>query len=639
MTLPSFLESNQVADVTHRHPFRLRTDRPEAQLRLLATTDLHFQLTGWDYLADRPAPATGLSRAAALIRALRGAVANSLLFDNGDFLQGSPLSDWVADRHAAGDTGIHPMIHAMNALGYDAVTLGNHEFNFGLPFLLRSLRDAAFPIVSANVLDGAGKPIVPPAALLDREVTDARGHRHPLRLGVIGLAPPQITLWDGLTLGDAVTTRDMVDTAERLVPALRSAGADIIVALAHTGIGPPDRRPGMENAALPLAALPGIDALVTGHTHQVFPGPAFAPGPAIDPATGALHGTPAVMAGFHGSHVGVIDLHLLHDGTRWQRIGHLARAVAVTHAEPVPPDAQIDSLSAVPHARVRADLRHRIGHTAVPLDTYFALVAPSLALQVVADAQRARARAILPPALADAPLLSAVSPFQAGGRAGPQAYVDIPEGPLRRRHASELYIYPNRLCVVQVTGAIIAEWLDHAAGLFLTLTPGRTDQPLIDPDFPAYLFDTLDGLTWQIDPAIAPGRAPRVSDIRMDGRPLDPAATLLVVTNGYRAGGGGAPVLRGAPIVAQDDRGVREAVLDHLSAAAPLAPVLRPSWRFATHPGTAAWFDTGPVARLRPAPPGVTALGPAPDGFRRFRLSFDAEGGPAAHRQPDDAAP
>jgi 2',3'-cyclic-nucleotide 2'-phosphodiesterase/3'-nucleotidase len=626
------LKLNSVATVTYRHPFRLRMDRPEAQLRILATTDLHFQLTGWDYLADRPSPATGLSRAAALVRALRGAVANSLLFDNGDFLQGSPLSDWVADRRAAGESGIHPMIQAMNALGYDAVTLGNHEFNYGLPFLTESLHHAAFPVVSANVLDRAGTPLVPPFLLLDREVTDVRGRRLPIRIGVIGLAPPQITLWDGLTLGGAVTTRDMVDTAETLVPALRAAGADIVVLLAHTGIGPPDRRPGMENAALPLAALPGIDALVTGHTHQVFPGPAFPPGPAVDPHEGTLHGTPAVMAGFHGSHVGVIDLHLAHDGTRWHRIGQQMRVMPVTQARP-PPDAQIDSLAAVPHSRLLADLRHIVGRTSVPLDTYFSLVAPSLALQVVADAQRARARAILPPHLADLPLISAVAPFQAGGRAGPLAYVDIPAGPLRRRHASELYIYPNRLCVVEVTGGDIADWLDHAAGLFLTLTRGETDQPLIDPAFPAYLFDTLDGLTWEIDPTIPPGSAARVCDIRHDGRPLDPAARMLVVTNGYRAGGGGVPGLRAARIVASDDRGVREAVLDHL-AADPVGPVPRPAWRLARHPGTAAWFDTGPAARFRASPPGVTALGHAPDGFHRFRLSLDP-----AHRHPDDPAP
>ncbi len=600
----------------------------------------------WDYLADRPSPTTGLVRAAALIRALRGAVPNALLFDNGDFLQGSPLSDWVADD-SAGLGDAHPMIAAMNALGYDAVTLGNHEFNYGLPFLTRALSRAAFPVVSANILTRDGRPFVPLTALLDRSLTDAQGQTFPVRIGVIGLAPPQITLWDKAVLGDAIQTRDIVDTAAAEVPRLRAAGADIVIALAHTGIGPLEHSPAMENAAIPLAALPGIDAIVTGHTHQVFPGPAFAATATVDPAAGTLHGTPTVMPGFHGSHVGLIDLHLEHDGTRWHPLGHAARAIPVS-AAPVassPGDPLLDALAAVPHNRLLTHIRGRIGQTRVPIQGYFSLIAPDLTLQTVADAQRARARHLLSGRPeADLPLLSAVAPFHAGGRAGPNAYVDIPAGPLRRRHASELYLYPNRLTVIALTGAQLSDWLEHAASLFLSITPGQTDQPLIDPDFPSYLFDVIDGLTYAIDPT-RPARhtahgtvrnpeARRVSDIRLDGRPLDPAKTVLVATNTYRAAGsGGVGVLATARIVLTDDQGVRDSVLDHLAGAGTLDPVLRPSWRFAPHPGTAAWFDTGPAALGRPAPPGVTPRGPAPGGFHRFTLSFD----PAHHRQPATA--
>lgn len=627
-----------------RHPFRLRTDRRQAQLRLLATTDLHSHLMAWDYLADRPSPATGLVRAAALIRALRGAVPNALLFDNGDFLQGSPLSDWVADDAASTPTDVHPMIAAMNALGYDAVTLGNHEFNYGLPFLTRALARAAFPVISANILNSDGRPFVPPTALLDRSLTDAQGRIFPLRIGVIGLAPPQLTLWDRAVLGDAIQTRDIVETAAAEIPRLRAAGADIVIALAHTGIGALAHSPGMENAAIPLAALPGIDAIVTGHTHQVFPGPAVAANAAVDPAAGTLHGTPAVMPGFHGSHVGVIDLHLEHDGLRWRPLGHAARAIPVSAAPAAAPrpDPFLDALAAVPHARLLAHIRREIGQTRVPIQGYFSLVAPDLTLQTVADAQRIRARRLLAAGAGSRlPLLSAVAPFHAGGRAGPQAYVDIPAGPLRRRHASELYLYPNRLTVIALSGAQLSDWLEHAASLFLRITPGQTDQPLIDPDFPCYLFDVIDGLTYAIDPA-CPARhtadgtlrdpaARRVSDIRIEGRPLDPAETVLVATNTYRAaGGGGAGVLGAARIVLVDDQGIRDSVLDHLAGAGPLDPVLRPSWRFVPHPATAAWFDTGPAARGCPAPAGVTPCGPAPGGFHRFSLSLD----PAHHRQP-----
>jgi 2',3'-cyclic-nucleotide 2'-phosphodiesterase/3'-nucleotidase len=307
----------------------------------------------------------------------------------------------------------------------------------------------------------------------------------------------------------------------------------------------------------------------------------------------------------------------------------------------------VGALAAVPHGRILADIRRRIGRTERPIRGHFALVAPDPALAVVADAQRARARRLLagrPEAAL--PLLSAVAPFHAGGRAGPQAYVDIPAGPLERRHASELYIYPNRLCIIALTGAEVADWLEFAAGLFLTIRTGRTGQPLIDTAFPSYLFDVLDGLTYRIDPTSPPrfdraGRlidpaAARIRDICRAGRPLDPAETLLVATNSYRAGGGGGvPGLSRARIVMSDDQGVREAVLDHLAAQSPLAPQLRRTWRFAVHPGTAAWFDTSPAALDGPLPPGVSPLGRAPGGFHRFAMSFE----PARHRQPAATAP
>jgi 2',3'-cyclic-nucleotide 2'-phosphodiesterase/3'-nucleotidase len=242
-------------------------------------------------------------------------------------------------------------------------------------------------------------------------------------------------------------------------------------------------------------------------------------------------------------------------------------------------------------------------------------------------------------------MLSAIAPFHAGGRGGPGAYVDIPAGPLCRRHASELYVFPNRLCVLELTGAEVADWLEHSAGLFCTITPGWTDQPLINPDFPCYNFDVLDGLTYTIDPVVPPRYDPqgallnpaarRIVDLRHNGRPVDPAARFLVVTNSYRAGGGGgAQALARARRVLADDRGVRETVLEHLQTHSPFAPHLRESWSFADHPGTAAWFDTGPVALDRVPPPGGTPLGPAAGGFHRFLMSFD----PARHRQAEHAA-
>ena len=296
----------------------------QAHLRLIQTTDLHLHVLGYDYFTDRALPGTGLARIATRIRALRASAGTSLLLDNGDFLQGTPLADWLAEEGRLGPGELHPMFGAMNALGYDGGTLGNHDFNYGLPFLVNALAGAAFPVVCANVLTARGAApaedttLQPPWTVLDREVTTGDGRTLPLRIGLIGFAPPQTREWEQFSVGPRIDTRDIVAAALGHLPALRAAGADIVVALAHSGIGDATHSPGMENAATALAALDGIDVVLAGHTHQRFPGPDIAPGPAVDPVAGTLAGKPAVMAGFDGAHFGLIDLVLDHGPQGWR---------------------------------------------------------------------------------------------------------------------------------------------------------------------------------------------------------------------------------------------------------------------------------------------------------------------------------
>ncbi|MGB3247674.1 MAG: metallophosphoesterase, partial [Tabrizicola sp.] len=284
-----------------------------ASLRLIATSDLHASLMPYDYCADRPNSSLGLDAIALQIAEARGEARNCLLFDNGDFLQGSPLADYAA---ASRRRRAHPMITAFNTLGYDAATLGNHEFDYGLRFLSGVLADARFPVVSANIATRLGKSpsrdatLVPPFAILRRQIIDHDGRAHLLRIGVIGFAPPQIAEWDRNAPDGSVQTRDILAAARAWVPRLRARGADIIVALAHTGIGEIEPEDGTENAATALAALREIDALVAGHSHQVFPGPDFPASTAIDPVRGRLAGKPAVMPGHSANHVGIIDLQI-----------------------------------------------------------------------------------------------------------------------------------------------------------------------------------------------------------------------------------------------------------------------------------------------------------------------------------------
>lgn len=617
------------------------------QLRVLETSDLHMNILPYDYFADRPCDARGLARTATLIAAARAEVANCLLLDNGDFLQGNPLADHVA-RTCQGRETPNPMIASMNHLGYDAGTLGNHEFNYGLPVLERALRDAAFPLVSANVARAIGADplgddtFVPPWVLLDRRLRDAQGREFLFRIGVIGFVPPQISDWDRDHLDGRIVTRDIVQAARAHVPALRAAGADLVIALAHTGIGAPGAANRGEQDALELAGIAGIDVLLCGHSHLSFPSTQVPMTPGIDPDRGAIGGKPALMPGFWGSHLGVLDLDLVQDAGGWRVADFRGQLRPISTRGPdgvaratTPACPRITALAQAAHDETLAELRRPVGRTAAPIHSFFALVAPDAALTLVAQAQTAHvAQRLAGHPEAALPLLSAVAPFKCGGRGGPDFFIDIPAGPLLRSHVSDLYIYPNTISAVAVSGADLAEWLERAAGLFCQITPGQTDQPLIDPDFPSYNFDVIAGLSYQIDltaPAryapdgrLANPQARRIRALCHQGRPVAPGARFVVATNNFRtAGAGHFPGATGPALDLGRPLPVASALLAEIARRGTVTPSAAPIWRFAPVAGATAVFDTSRHAATVPLPSGRFDLlrdAPAPAGFARFRL-------------------
>lgn len=592
---------------------------PQARLRILQTTDLHVSLLPYDYFSDRIAPGTGLAQAASLIHALRAGADNCLLFDNGDFLQGNPLADWVARDVNFSNGETHPMIAAMNTLDYDAGTLGNHEFDYGLGFLNKALAQIAFPMTSANILVQRGQdpdhPFLPPFILLDRNIICADGTLHPIRVGVIGFAPPQLVDWNRIVLQQQIATQPIVDAARHYVPLMRAAGADIIVALSHSGISPDD--PAMigtdevENASVQLAGIDGIDVVLAGHTHLLFPGPGTTPTPDIDPVKGTLHGKPAVMAGSNGSHIGVVDLVLTRQDGRWGITRHhatvepvAARDTADQVVDRWPVDPKVEAAATPGHEAILTLIRKQIGASHVPLHSYFALAAPDLSIQIVAEAQAAHAAKLLAGTQwAGLPVLSAVAPSKAGGLSGALNYVDIPPGPLQVRHAAELSVFPNSLCILALTGADLHLWLEQSAGIFAPITPGLSDQPLLNPDFPCYNFDVIDGVTYDIDPSQSSrtdtqGRlinpaSRRVQNLRHNGTLVSPADRFVIATNSYRVGGGGGFSMAGqAQIIKHAAENTRDIVMRHLHASSPLTGPARRIWQFAPLPDTAAWFDS-----------------------------------------------
>lgn len=603
---------------------------------MLATTDLHMQVRGWDYTADRAAPGMGLARIASLIEAARAEAPNALVLDCGDHLQGNPMGDLFA-----GEDGPHPMFAALHAAGIEATTLGNHDFNYGMEALENALETAPFPVLCANVVRaGDGAPLVPATTILERQVQDAEGAAHVLRIGLVGLCPPQIMMWDARHLTGRVEAGDMIDAAKLHMPALRAAGADIVIALSHSGIQPGPREPMQEQASLHLARVPGIDAIVAGHQHRLFPGPEFAAEDGIDPEAGTLHGVPTVMPGFWGTHLGVLDLELTRDAKGWRVTGHEStlRPVAERSADGslhprVPESPAVLRATAAAHDRTLDHIRQPIGKTTARIASHFALVADDPAVQLVARAQAwAVAEALRGTVHADLPLISITSPFKAGGRAGPDHYHDIPEGPLRLRDAADLYLFPNAACALVLTGAQIADWLERSAALFNRIAPGAQDAPLLAPGVATYNFDVAHGLRYAIDlsqPArfdadgrrVAP-EAGRIRDLTHAGRPMDPEARFVVATNSYRAGGGGEfPIPGDTPRALETDESNRDMLVRWIKALGTVDPRPEPGWSFAPMPGTSALFDSAPEADPEQAPwRRIERAGPAPGGFARFRL-------------------
>ncbi len=607
----------------------------------MATTDLHAHVCPYDYCADRPVDTAGLARTATHVRNLRAAAPNAVLLDNGDFLQGTALGDYAAEVRVVTDGAPHPVVAAMNTLGVDAATLGNHDLNYGLGFLQDALAGAGFPVVTANL---AGIPGVRPYVLLDRMLTDGAGQTHPIRIGLIGFVPPQVVKWDRRHLEGRVTVRDIVDTARARVPEMKARGADIVIALCHAGIGADAHAAGMENAAVPLAAVPGIDALVAGHQHLRFPGPDFQPSGRVDPARGTLHGKPAVMAGSAGSDLGVIELMLARRGAGWAVVDHDAvlRPIAKTGAaaRPVPQvesDPAVMAAVARDHAATLAHVRRPVGRTTVPLHSYFALLADAPAVQLVAEAQRAFvARALRGTAHEDLPILSAASPGKAGGRGGPDHYTHVPAGQIARRHVADLYPFPNTVRAVRVTGAGIAAWLERAAGVFNRVLPGTADAQLLAPDAPSYNFDVIHGLRYRIDlsqPArydhdgvLVNPAASRIAELSFGGVPVDPRQAFIVATNSYRAGGGGNfPGLADAEVILAAPETNRDILQRFIAGQASIAPVATGTWGFVPMPGTTVLFDSGPGAGAYLDDLGAVRIAPAgttPAGFARFRVTL-----------------
>ncbi|UTV38661.1 bifunctional 2',3'-cyclic-nucleotide 2'-phosphodiesterase/3'-nucleotidase [Ensifer adhaerens] len=632
------------------HPFSVRAAANQAHLRIMETTDLHVHVFPYDYYGDKPNDTVGLARTASIIDAIRAEATNSILVDNGDFLQGNPMGDYIAYQRGMKDGDLHPIVAAMNVLGYDCGTLGNHEFNYGLDFMFKVLNGANFPLVCANLTKGAlaanareDELFLKPYVILDRKVKDGSGQEHQIRIGLIGFVPPQIMTWDAKHLEGKANARDIVKAAEAWVPQMREEGADIVVALSHSGIGQEAYAENLENASVPLAAIEGIDAIVTGHSHLDFPGPKFDGVGGVDNKKGLISGKPGVMGGFWGSHLGLIDLLIEREGGAWRVVNSTSEARPIYRRVEKKVVAEVadrkDVLAAAQkdHEATLAYVRTPVGKTSAPLYSYFALVADDPSVQIVSQAQTWYIKDMLKDTEhRDLPVLSAAAPFKAGGRGGADYYTDVPAGDIAIKNVADLYLYPNTVQAAVISGEQVRNWLEMSAGIFNEVKPGSVDAPLINDGFPSYNFDVIDGVTYQIDLSVPPkfdkdgntinAASNRIKNLQFNGQAIDPAQKFVVATNNYRAGGGGNfPDITADKVVFVAPDTNRDVVVRYIIGQGTINPSADANWTFVPLAGTSVTFDSGPKARQFLAQvKGVTIedAGDAAEGFARFRIKL-----------------
>jgi 2',3'-cyclic-nucleotide 2'-phosphodiesterase/3'-nucleotidase len=550
------------------------------QLALLETTDLHSNVLSYDYFKLAEDKAIGIERAAELVLAARKHYPNSLTFDAGDTIQGTALADWQAQIKPLPCDQELAVYKAMDALGYDAGTIGNHEFNYGLKFLsqvtgtafnvdgvpVEKCKGPRYPLVLSNVFSAKdGKPLYAPWRVLTRtfraQAPDGTTRDVALRVGLLGFTPQGIMEWDKRNLDGKVTVMGPVEAAQKYLSELRKAGVDLVIAIVHGGLDTSPYSPKTENAGWHIAAVPGIDAMLLGHSHAIFPNPSdtksrYAHMSEVDNEHGFVRGVPAVMGNFYGSNIGVIELALDFKDGRWQvdRAASHAEVRSVKNADGsyVDVDPDIAPLIRPEHEGTIAYVKTPIGRSDFDMSTYFVAAGDTTALQIVNAAERDYVEKYIKanmPQLAGMPVLAASSVFKAGF-GGPNDYTDVKAGPLAVNNAADLYLYPNTVTAVKIDGAGLKAWLEKSASRFNRIDAAKSEpQELLNARVPTYTFDVIQGgLTYLIDVTQPLGQ--RISALRYHDQSVIDDQPFVVVTNNYRAsGGGGFPGLDGSNIV------------------------------------------------------------------------------------------
>jgi 2',3'-cyclic-nucleotide 2'-phosphodiesterase/3'-nucleotidase len=497
-------------------------------LVILGTTDQHGNLFPIDYYTDK-ADNRGLAKIATLVKQVRKENPNVLLIDSGDTIQGTPLEYYHNKKNNA---PADPMMLAMSALNYDSMTVGNHEYNFGLKVLEKARSEAKFPWLSANTYNqGTDENHYQPYIL--KEVAG-------VRIAVLGLTTPGIPNWENAPNYAGLEFREPLGEAKKWVSVLRQKEhADVVVIAMHMGIEQDLRtgeiNPGQvtnENQAIAIAQqVPGVDLIFMGHTHRDIP-------------SLAINGVQLIQANLWGRQLARVDLYLENtEGTapRWRIFGRAARTIAVD--DRTIPDSEILKLGEPYDRETQAWLSRAIGESGEELSASEARFRDTAILDLIQRVQ-------LEVGKADVSMAAVFNPE-----------ARVAKGPVTVRDIAGLYVYENTLVVLEVTGQQLKDALEHSAKYFRAYEPGKSTADLVDEKIPAYNFDIAEGVTYTLN--IAKPFGQRIENLQFQGQPLAPTQKLRLATNNYRVnGGGGYTMYQGAPVVYRSGEEIRELIID-----------------------------------------------------------------------------
>ncbi|PEB53221.1 bifunctional 2',3'-cyclic-nucleotide 2'-phosphodiesterase/3'-nucleotidase [Bacillus pseudomycoides] len=615
-----------------------QAEESTVNLRILETSDIHVNLMNYDYYQTKKDNKVGLVQTATLVNKAREESKNSVLFDDGDAIQGTPLGDYVAQKGLDGNY-VHPLYRLMNLMKYDVISLGNHEFNYGLDYLNKAISKTEFPVINSNVYkddhdnnEENDENYFKPYHILEKEVEDEAGQKQKVKIGVMGFVPPQVMGWDKANLEGKVKAKDIVQTAKKMVPKMKAEGADIIVALAHSGVDKSGYNIGMENASFYLTEVPGVDAVLMGHSHTVV--------------TDTFNGVPVVMPGVFGSNLGIIDMQLKKVDGKWEvqkdKSVPTVRAIADSKGNALVESDQrlVDEIKDDHEATIKY-VNTPVGTTTAPINSYFSLVQDDPSVQLVTNAQKWYVEKLFAEngeysKYKGIPVLSAGAPFKAGGRNGATYYTDIPAGTLAIKNVADLYVYPNTLYAVKVNGAQVKEWLEMSAGQFNQIDPAKSEeQPLVNINYPTYNFDILDGVKYEIDvtqPAkydkdgkVVNQNANRIVNVTYDGKPITDDQEFIVATNNYRGSSQTFPGVSKGEVVYQSQDETRQVIVKYMQETPVINPTADQNWTFKSIAAEKlnTTFDSSPNAqKYIPKDGKISYVGPSENEFAKYAIDL-----------------